>query len=174
MNDGLWEIPEVRITDALRDLAIGGEHTLPDGHGVIRRRPYGGYDLVGPDAAAPAFPDFSSVYELLLEEPTSLIETARACVTDPCPPYVETTIRMGQPVVPPPWVRAALDRIERDWSAALRRIDPGNATPWPGYRVTTFPALAGGYWMSEVPDEPPLMVETLCERCTEGSEPWPL
>jgi hypothetical protein len=177
MMDGYWEHVNARISEGWRDLLIDGEHTLPDGSTVQRtatgdyRRVIGGKHTV---------PDFSSVYEVLVDEPRSLIETARAgvpednghyvlvdeakaCTFDPCPPYVETTFRVGQPAVVPTWVRAAIDRIEREWSDhlhVLHGIEPA------AHRVLTYPSLMGGYWLREVPNEPPLIVETLCERCT--------
>ncbi len=185
VTDNYWEYVGARASEAWRELLIEGEHTLPDGS-TIRRTPTGDYRIGG----AP-FSDLSAVYELLVDDPrsfdvvraevsdpdghdagASLLDEVKKCIEVPCPPFVETTIRAAQPVVPPPWVSAALDRIERDWSNHLQGRHPRHATAPPGYRVTTVPALAGGYWTMQVPDEPPLIVETLCERCIEAAGAW--
>lgn len=129
-------------------------------------------------------PDFSAIYDLITGEASEPIpEVDRDAIPDDwfdiadpnaaykpcydvsCPPLEEVTIRLAQPVIPPPWVRAALDRTERAWSDHLHRLH-GIASNG-RHRVTTRPALAGGFWTFEVLDEPPVIVETLCERCTE-------
>lgn len=182
--DGYWEHADARVSEAWRALLIDGEHTLPDGS-TIRRGPYrSGYRAyrsghpVFPDEQPAPLPDFGSIYDLLAEETTGhdadgfLIDEVKACTLDPCPPFVDTTIRVGQPATVPVWVAAAIDRIEREWSDHLQALHRYATAP-PGYRVTNFPALAGGYWVTQVPDEPPLMVETLCEECTGAGEAWP-
>lgn len=183
--DGYWEHADARVSEAWRALLIDGEHTLPDGS-TIRRGPYrSGYRAyrsghpVFPDEQPAPLPDFGSIYDLLAEETTTghdagafLIDEVKTCIDVPCPPYVDITIRAAQPATVPVWVAAAIGRIEREWSDHLQALNPDYATA-PGYRVTMVPALAGGYWVYAVPDEPPLMVETLCEECTGAGEAWP-
>lgn len=177
--DGYWEHADARVSEAWRALLIDGEHTLPDGS-AIWRDAAGNISRTTVGGAAPAFPDFGSIYDLLAEETTGhdpggfLIDEVqvKACSLEPCPPFVDTTIRVGQAATVPVWVAAAIDRIEREWSDHLQALNPDYATA-PGYRVTMVPALAGGYWVNAVPDEPPLMVETLCEECTGAGEAWP-
>lgn len=124
-------------------------------------------------APAPCY-DFSSVWDAIgpntFEDEPEPETGHKPCMPHECPPLGETTIRFAAPVVPPPWVREALDRIGRDWSAYLTGT-AGVAYDGTG-RVETRPALAGGYWLTEVPDETPLIVETLCEECTgyEGGD----
>lgn len=176
-SDGMMDLPQARTADYMRELLIEGEWTAPDGNITILRNWRGAEapaaDERLPDQDLPTaitvddLPDFGAIYDLIsgdAPEPIPEVDQ-RPCYDQPCPPLEEMTIRIAGPVVLPPWVSAALDRVQREWSDYLHRahgIEPNGR-----HRVITRPALAGGYWLSEVPNEPPLIVETLCERHTD-------
>lgn len=116
--------------------------------------------------------DFGSVWDAIgpntFDDEPEPETRHKPCMPVACPEFEDTTIRVAAPVVPPPWVREALDRIGRDWSAYLTGT-AGVVYDGTG-RIETRPALAGGYWLTEVPNEAPFIVETLCEQCTGHEE----